>query len=54
MSDDGTVTSYNATESLESGLSKATAVGRIFFSDVAPYTNSLMVAERFKNEPYDR
>ncbi|MGB7976965.1 MAG: PAS domain-containing protein [Roseiarcus sp.] len=51
MTEDGDVTSYNATESRLSGLTPARVVGRHFFSAVAPCTNNFMVAHRFETEP---
>ena len=51
MSEDGTVTSYNITESRLSGLTRESVVGRNFFSSVAPCTNNFLVAHRFETEP---
>jgi photoactive yellow protein len=50
MAADGTVTGYNAAESRLSGLTPARAVGRHFFTAVAPCTNNFMVAHRFETE----
>jgi photoactive yellow protein len=51
MALDGTVTSYNATESHFAGMTPARVIGRHFFSAVAPCTNNFMVAHRFETEP---
>lgn len=51
MAPDGVVTAYNAAESRLAGLSAAKAIGRHFFSEVAPCTNNFMVAGRFETEP---
>lgn len=51
MTEDGTVTAYNAAESRLSGLTPEKVVGRHFFSAVAPCTNNFMVAFRFETEP---
>jgi photoactive yellow protein len=50
MSEDGTVTGYNLEECRLSGLAAANVVGRNFFSSVAPCTNNLLVAHRFRTE----
>jgi photoactive yellow protein len=50
MSEDGTVRSYNVAESRLSGLEPANAIGRHFFSSVAPCTNNYLVAHRFETE----
>jgi photoactive yellow protein len=51
MAGNGTVVSYNGTESRLSGLMPANVIGRHFFSAVAPCTNNFMVAYRFETEP---
>jgi photoactive yellow protein len=52
MTEDGTVTAYNAAESRLSGLTPDKVVGRHFFSAVAPCTNNFMVAYRFETESF--
>jgi photoactive yellow protein len=47
---DGTVVSYNSAESRVSGLTPGKAIGRHFFSAVAPCANNFMVAHRFETE----
>jgi len=51
MAFDGTVTSYNSAESRLSGLTPANVVGRRFFTQVAPCTDTGAVAHRFESEP---
>ena len=51
MAGNGTVVSYNETESRLSGLMPANVIGRHFFSAVAPCTNNFIVAYRFETEP---
>ena len=41
------VTTYNATESRNAGLSPQRVLGKHFFEEVAPCMNNFMVAQRF-------
>lgn len=50
LSAEGVVTFYSRHESLMSGLSVDTVVGRGFFTEVAPCMNNFMVAHKF-SEP---
>jgi len=47
-----TVSIYNRWESQLSGLSPATVLGKVFFTQVAPCTNNYLVAHRYE-EPGD-
>jgi len=53
MDGKGTVLFYNKAESKISGLSKESAIGKHFFTEVAPCTNNFMVAEKYKKETLD-
>ncbi|MEF3067524.1 PAS domain-containing protein [Pandoraea apista] len=44
---DAIVTTYNATESRNAGLSPQRVLGKHFFEEVAPCMNNFMVAQRF-------
>lgn len=44
---DAIVTTYNATESRNTGLSPQRVLGKHFFEEVAPCMNNFMVAQRF-------
>lgn len=48
---DETVVVYNVAETRMTGLGRERVMGRRFFDDVAPCTNNVMVAERFRLEP---
>lgn len=49
VDDQGTVKYYNRWESQMSGVSPDSAVGRNFFTQVAPCTNNRLVFGRFKS-----
>ncbi|TKC63566.1 photoactive yellow protein [Pedobacter hiemivivus] len=49
----GIITAYNSAESALSGVTKENAIGKHFFTQVAPCTNNFMVAERYKEEELD-
>jgi photoactive yellow protein len=52
MASDGAVTSYNFAESRLSGLTPANVIGRRFFTQVAPCTDTAAVAGRYESEPF--
>lgn len=49
LDDDGTVRSYNLTESKLTGRDKQRVIGRNFFTEVAPCTNVQEFAGRFRD-----
>jgi photoactive yellow protein len=49
----GQVIFYNQEESVIAGVSKENAIGKHFFTQVAPCTNNFLVAEKFKNAVLD-
>lgn len=53
MNDEGIVTAYNKHESDLTGVSKENAIGKHFFTEVAPCTNNFMVAEKYKQDLLD-
>jgi photoactive yellow protein len=53
MNGQGIVTAYNTYLSVIGGISKENAIGKQFFSQVAPCTNNFMVAEKYRQESLD-
>lgn len=53
MNQEGTITAYSAALSALAGISKENAVGKNFFTQVAPCTNNFMVAEKYKMDSLD-
>ena len=53
MNYSGTILSYNQTQSNLSGVSKDNAVGKHFFTQVAPCTNNFMVSEKYNAQQLD-
>jgi photoactive yellow protein len=53
MDHQGIVTAYNSVESALTGVAKETALGKHYFTQVAPCTNNFMVAERYKEAELD-
>ena len=49
MSHDGKVTEYNSWQSTFTGMSKSGALGKHFFSLVAPCMNNFMVAQKYED-----
>ena len=49
VSDDGTIQLYNQWESTLAGVAPTAAVGRNFFTQVAPCTNNRLVHVKFKD-----
>lgn len=49
----GTVLAYNQAESRIAGVAPEQAIGKHFFSQVAPCTNNFMVASRYEQAPLD-
>jgi photoactive yellow protein len=49
----GIVTAYNRAESEIAGVKKENAIGKHFFTQIAPCTNNFMVAEKYKDETLD-
>lgn len=49
----GTITAYNIALSSLAGVSKENALGKNFFTQVAPCTNNFMVAEKYQNAVLD-
>jgi photoactive yellow protein len=49
----GIVTAYNSTISDIGGISKENAMGKNFFTQVAPCTNNFMVAEKYQQDLLD-
>lgn len=50
MDHDGNVTDYNSSQERFTGMSKASVMGKHFFSQVAPCTNNFMVAQKYDNQ----
>lgn len=53
MDYDGTVLYYNEPQSNLSGVSRENAIGKHFFTMVAPCTNNFMVSEKYKAQQLD-
>jgi len=53
MDHTGIVLSYSNSQSILSGVSKENAVGKHFFTQVAPCTNNFMVAEKYNAKQLD-
>ncbi len=53
MNFDGQVVFYNKQESLITGIDPSYAVGKLFFTQVAPCTNNFMVSEKYKQIELD-
>lgn len=53
MSHDGTIKNYNTEESKIAGVLRENAIGKNFFTQVAPCTNNFMVAEKFNTDQLD-
>lgn len=53
MDHKGIVTEYNRTESNLTGIAAENAIGKHFFTQVAPCTNNFMVAERYSQRILD-
>ncbi|HEY1018367.1 MAG TPA: hypothetical protein VGE25_05185 [Sediminibacterium sp.] len=53
MNLEGTITAYSAAQSDFAGISKENAIGKNFFTQVAPCTNNFMVAEKYKKDSLD-
>ena len=49
----GIVISYNQTQSNLSGILKENAIGKHFFTQVAPCTNNFMVSEKYNAQQLD-
>ncbi|MBV6654523.1 MAG: PAS domain-containing protein [Mameliella sp.] len=48
METDGTITAYNKEESSYTGVNPEQAVGKHFFTEIAPCTNNFMVAGKYE------
>jgi photoactive yellow protein len=53
MDEQGIVTAYNSYITVIGGISKENAIGKKFFTQVAPCTNNFMVAEKYLRESLD-
>lgn len=53
MNHDGVITAYNQPLSDLAGVSKENAMGKHFFTQIAPCTNNFMVAEKYKQDLLD-
>jgi len=53
MDNFGIITAYNDSQSALTGVTKETAIGKHFFTQIAPCTNNFMIAERYKEEVLD-
>ena len=53
MNYSGTITAYSSAQSVLSGISKENAIGKKFFTQVAPCTNNFMVAEKYSKDALD-
>ncbi len=53
MTKDGIIVAYNKTESEIAGVTPGNAIGKHFFTQVAPCTNNFMVAERYASIELD-
>ncbi|TAG14696.1 MAG: photoactive yellow protein [Sphingobacteriia bacterium] len=53
MNIDGQVVFYNKQESQITGIDPAFAVGKLFFTQIAPCTNNFMVSEKYKQIELD-
>ena len=53
MNIDGIVLHYNTAETQIAGVKKEKAIGKHFFTQIAPCTNNFMVAEKYKQEVLD-
>ncbi len=49
----GKIIAYSDALTVLAGISKENAVGKNFFTEVAPCTNNFMVAEKYKNKELD-
>ena len=47
---DGAIVAYNTEEERMSGLGRDRVIGRRFFDEIAPCTNNMLVADRFRHE----
>ena len=53
MTSDGIVVNYNKAESDIAGVAPENAIGKHFFTEVAPCTNNFMVAEKYTSPELD-
>lgn len=53
MDYNGMIHSYSSSQSNLSGISKENAIGKHFFTEVAPCTNNFMVAEKYNTAQLD-
>ena len=53
MTKEGTVVAYNKAESEIAGVAPGNAIGKHFFTQIAPCTNNFMVAEKYTAEELD-
>jgi photoactive yellow protein len=53
MDHNGKIEAYNRAESLITGVNPIQALGKHFFTQIAPCTNNFMVASRFEQERVD-
>jgi len=54
MDHNGTVRAYNATESSYTGIDPQRAIGKHFFTEIAPCTNNFLVAGKYNQEALDK
>ncbi|WP_282784045.1 PAS domain-containing protein [Phaeodactylibacter xiamenensis] len=53
MDHSGTVLAYNATESSYTGVDPQQAIGKHFFTEIAPCTNNFLVAGKYNEAALD-
>ena len=53
MDQNGNIEAYNRAESLITGVNPIQALGKHFFTQIAPCTNNFMVASRYEQEWLD-
>lgn len=51
MDHSGKVVEYNKTQSAFTGVQKSHAIGKHFFSEIAPCTNNFMVSQKYDSSP---